>query len=115
MQIIAFLLLVLVVMLLLSAKKESVQPRVKLAIAGAFIILTIIALVYESQFSKTQDSNRAMINHFEQGGTLVCKDKPVDNIHYRFENGTQSFVAKKEYTNLSGVIVPLYDCEVGTR
>jgi hypothetical protein len=115
MQIIAFLLLVLVVMLLLSAKKESVQPRVKYAIAGAFVCLTIIALVYETQFSKKQDSNRMRVNHFVQGGSLTCKDKIVDNIHYRFENGTQSFVAKKEYKELSGIIVDLRDCEVTSK
>ena len=112
MQIIAFLLLVLVVMLLLSAKKESVGPRVKLTIAAAFVVLTVLALVYENYSSKTQDSNRVMINHFEQGGSLTCKGQLVDKEHFGFENGTQSFVARREYAKLSGVIVPLSDCEV---
>lgn len=115
MQLIAFLLLVLIVFLLFSAKKESLSPAIKRTVGISLFVVILLVFAYEIVFSKKQLGEREMINHFQQNGALMCQGKRVDMTHYRFENGTQSFVAKEEYVELRGIIIPLSDCEVAPQ
>lgn len=109
MQIIAFLFLLLAVVLIFSIK-EGLSKSAKWTLFGALLGVSILAFLYENYTDNIQERNRAIINGFEQGKNIICDKTQVNNEKFNYENGTQSFVAKKEFKNLSGIIVPISNC-----
>lgn len=115
MQIIAFLVLLVVFGALMLVDKESIAPRVKWSLMAVLGVLVLLAIAYESTVSQTQENNRQLINHFQQGEALVCDGRKITAEEFVYENGTASFVAKKEIRPLRGVVVPLKNCEVAAE
>ena len=66
---------------------------------------------YSFVVDKQTLSNRELVNHFNQGKTLICKEYEVSSEKFGYENGTESFVAKSSQKALAGVIVPLSSCK----
>jgi len=51
------------------------------------------------------------VTDFKQGKTLKCGEYNVSAEKFNYEFGTASFLAKREFSDLSGVIVPIKSCE----
>jgi hypothetical protein len=115
MQIIAFLVLLVVFGALMLIDKEAIEPRIKWSLMAVLGVLILLAIAYESTVSQTQEEHRQLINHFQQGEALICDDRKVTIEEFVYENGTASFVAKKEILPLRGVVVPLKNCEVAAE
>lgn len=109
MQIIAFLVLLLVIILFVLAK-DNIDKTTKRIVLVSLGVLVVLAFAYERYTSDVADKNRAIINSFEQGKTITCKEATVDKERFNYENGTGSFMAKKEFKELSGIIIPITTC-----
>lgn len=109
MQIIAFL--TLVVLILLILEQVGFSPKIKYFGAALLVVIIVVAVLYERNSSKKGSYKRELVLHFTQGGELLCGGVKVDLKHFNYENGTESFVAKKEFENLKGTILSLKDCE----
>lgn len=110
MQIIAFLVLLLAIALFVLAK-DNIDKTTKWIVISSLLALVVLAFIYESYTSNIEEKNRAIINSFKQGKTITCKDGKVDNKRFNYENGTGTFMAKKEFKELSGIIIPITTCD----
>ncbi|NLC27625.1 MAG: hypothetical protein GX780_02505 [Campylobacteraceae bacterium] len=112
MQVIAFLILMLIFIAILSIDKDSLDPKIKWTSVAIILGIVLIAVGYEYISSKKGANKRELVVHFTQGGSLMCKDVKVDIERFNYENGTESFIAKKEFQNMRGTVISLDDCEL---
>lgn len=111
MQIIAFLLFIVIVVLLITAlMKDKSDKKTKWISVGSLIILILLIFGYERYVTNVEDANRALLQSFNQGKSLTCNGTKVDSTRFNYEHGTGSFMAKKEFKNLAGVIIPITQC-----
>ena len=110
MQIILLLIVILLVLLIVAIKKDSISSLNKLYIGIIVLVIVSSIIAYQSMFSKYEKHNRELINAYKQGKTLICNQNEVNNVSFRLETGTQSFVAKREKKELKGIIHDIGDC-----
>lgn len=110
MRIILFLLLLLLILMLIFVSSEVLNKKSKIAIFILGVLIVGFVYVYNEFESNHANSRKALLEQFWQGQTIKCGKFDVNNTTFNYENGTESFVAKREFVNLSGVILSLKEC-----
>lgn len=103
------------VMLLFGAiwaiKDEKISKGIKALVSVVLVAILVCVYFYEQNLSKNEDAISKLVTDFKQGKVLKCGDHNVSNKKFNYEFGTASFLAKREFSDLSGVIVPIKSCE----
>ena len=103
------------VMLLFGAiwaiKDEKISKGVKALVSAVLVVILVCVYFYEENLSKNEDAISKLVTDFKQGKVLKCGDHNVSNKKFNYEFGTASFLPKREFSDLSGVIVPIKSCE----
>ncbi len=110
MQIMLLLIVILLILLIVALKKDSISSLNKVYITLIVVTIIVSIIIYQSLFSQHEKHNRELINAYKQGKTLICNQHEVNNTSFNLETGTQSFVAKRELKELSGIIYDIGDC-----
>ena len=109
------LILIAGVMLLFGAiwaiKDEKISKGVKALVSAVLVAILVCVYFYEQNLSKNEDTISKLVTDFKQGKTLKCGEYNVSSEKFNYEFGTASFLAKREFIDLSGVIVPIKSCE----
>ena len=103
------------VMLLFGAiwaiKDEKISKGVKALVSAVLVAILVCVYFYEQNLSKNEDTISKLVSDFKQGKTLKCGEYNVSAEKFNYEFGTASFLAKREFSDLSGLIVPITSCE----
>lgn len=111
MRIILVLIVILLTILLFSINDEKISKKAKILLTIFILTAGIFAYIYENAFEDNQAKLRDLVTNFNQGKILKCGELEVSNQKFNYEFGTASFVAKREFKELSGVIVEIKKCE----
>ena len=112
MRILFALLVVLLAFLLFSISDEKISKKNKFLLIFGMVIFVAFAYIYEENLSKSQDRNLEILTAFNQGKILICGDMNVTNDKFNYEFGTASFVAKREFKELSSIKAQAKECEI---
>ena len=103
------------VMLLFGAiwaiKDEKISKSIKALVSVVLVAILVCVYFYEQNLSKNEDAISKLVTDFKQGKVLKCGDHNVSNKKFNYEFGTASFLPKREFSDLSGLIVPITSCE----
>lgn len=103
------------VMLLFGAiwaiKDEKISKSIKALVSAVLVVILVCVYFYEENLSKNEDAISKLVTDFKQGKVLKCGDHNVSNKKFNYEFGTASFLPKREFSDLSGLIVPIRSCE----
>ena len=103
------------VMLLFGAiwaiKDEKISKSIKALVSVVLVAVLVCVYFYEQNLSKNEDTISKLVTDFKQGKVLKCGDHNVSNKKFNYEFGTASFLPKREFSDLSGLIVPIKSCE----
>ena len=103
------------VMLLFGAiwaiKDEKINKKTKAIVSAILLAVLVCVYFYEENLSKNEDAISKLVTDFKQGKVLKCGDHNVSNKKFNYEFGTASFLPKREFSELSGLIVPIKSCK----
>ena len=103
------------VMLLFGAiwaiKDEKISKGVKTLVSAVLVVILVCVYFYEQNLSKNEDAISKLVSDFKQGKVLKCGEYNVSAEKFNYEFGTASFLPKREFSDLLGVIVPITSCE----
>ena len=94
-----------------AIKDEKISKGVKVLVSAVLVAILVCVYFYEENLSKNEDAISKLVTDFKQGKVLKCGDHNVSNKKFNYEFGTASFLPKREFSDLSGVIVPIKSCE----
>ena len=94
-----------------AIKDEKISKGVKTLVSAVLVVILVCVYFYEQNLSKNEDAISKLVTDFKQGKTLKCGEYNVSNKKFNYEFGTTSFLPKREFSDLSGVIVPIKSCE----
>ena len=94
-----------------AIKDEKISKGVKALVSAVLVAILVCVYFYEQNLSKNEDAISKLVSDFKQGKTLKCGEYNVSAEKFNYEFGTASFLAKREFSDLSGVIVPIKSCE----
>lgn len=94
-----------------AIKDEKISKGVKALVSAVLVAILVCVYFYEENLSKNEDAISKLVSDFKQGKTLKCGEYNVSAEKFNYEFGTASFLPKREFSDLSGVIVPITSCE----
>ncbi|OUT11321.1 hypothetical protein B9N62_04815 [Campylobacter concisus] len=94
-----------------AIKDEKISKGIKALVSAVLVVILICVYFYEENLSKNEDAISKLVSDFKQGKVLKCGEYNVSAEKFNYEFGTASFLAKREFSDLSGVIVPIKSCE----
>ncbi len=94
-----------------AIKDEKISKGVKALVSAVLVAILVCVYFYEENLSKNEDAISKLVTDFKQGKVLKCGEYNVSAEKFNYEFGTASFLAKREFSDLSGVIVPIKSCE----
>lgn len=94
-----------------AIKDEKISKGVKALVSAVLVAILVCVYFYEQNLSRNEDAISKLVSDFKQGKTLKCGEYNVSAEKFNYEFGTASFLAKREFSDLSGVIVPIKSCE----
>ena len=94
-----------------AIKDEKISKGVKALVSAVLVAILVCVYFYEQNLSKNEDTISKLVTDFKQGKVLKCGEYNVSSEKFNYEFGTASFLAKREFSDLSGVIVPIKSCE----
>ena len=94
-----------------AIKDEKISKGVKVLVSAVLVAILVCVYFYEDNLSKNEDAISKLVSDFKQGKTLKCGEYNVSAEKFNYEFGTASFLPKREFSDLSGVIVPIKSCE----
>ena len=94
-----------------AIKDEKISKGIKALVSTVLVAILICVYFYEENLSKNEDAISKLVSDFKQGKVLKCGEYNVSAEKFNYEFGTASFLAKREFSELSGVIVPIKSCE----
>ena len=94
-----------------AIKDEKISKGIKALVSAVLVVILVCVYFYEENLSKNEDAISKLVSDFKQGKTLKCGEYNVSAEKFNYEFGTASFLAKREFSDLSGVIVPIKSCE----
>ena len=94
-----------------AIKDEKISKGIKALVSAVLVAILVCVYFYEENLSKNEDAISKLVSDFKQGKTLKCGEYNVSAEKFNYEFGTASFLAKREFSDLSGVIVPIKSCE----
>ncbi|AQW86784.1 putative membrane protein [Campylobacter pinnipediorum subsp. caledonicus] len=102
---------VIFLMAIWAIKDEQLNKKFKAFIVFIVLLFIGFAYFYESNVDDIGEKNMSILNQFRQGKTIICGDQNISKDKFNYEFGTSSFMAKREFIELSGVIVNISECE----
>ncbi|AQW81987.1 putative membrane protein [Campylobacter pinnipediorum subsp. pinnipediorum] len=102
---------VIFLMAIWAIKDEQLNKKFKAFIVFIVLLFIGFAYFYESKVDDRSEKNISILNKFRQGKTIICRDQNVSKDKFNYEFGTSSFMPKREFTELSGVIITISECE----
>lgn len=105
------LLFVLIFWAIWAIKDEIIDRKLKVIITIFLVSFFAFAYFYQSDFNDESEKNMQILTYFKQGKSINCLDYNVSNVKFNYEFGTSCFVAKREFKELSGVIIPISKCK----
>ena len=94
-----------------AIQDEKISKGVKALVSAVLVAILVCVYFYEQNLSRNEDAISKLVSDFKQGKTLKCGEYNVSAEKFNYEFGTASFLAKREFSDLSGVIVPIKSCE----
>ena len=94
-----------------AIKDEKISKGIKALVSAVLVVILVCVYFYEENLSKNEDAISKLVSDFKQGKTLKCGEYNVSAEKFNYEFGTASFLPKREFGDLSGVIVPIKSCE----
>ena len=94
-----------------AIKDEKISKGIKALVSAVLVAILVCVYFYEQNLSKNEDAISKLVSDFKQGKVLKCGEYNVSAEKFNYEFGTASFLAKREFSDLSGVIVPIKSCE----
>ncbi len=94
-----------------AIKDEKISKGIKALVSAVLVAILVCVYFYEENLSKNEDAISKLVSDFKQGKILKCGEYNVSAEKFNYEFGTASFLAKREFSDLSGVIVPIKSCE----
>ena len=94
-----------------AIKDEKISKGIKALVSAVLVVILICVYFYEENLSKNEDAISKLVTDFKHGKVLKCGDYNVSAEKFNYEFGTASFLPKREFSELSGVIVPIKSCE----
>lgn len=94
-----------------AIKDEKISKGIKALVSVVLVAILVCVYFYEENLSKNEDATSKLVSDFKQGKVLKCGEYNVSAEKFNYEFGTASFLAKREFSDLSGVIVPIKSCE----
>ena len=94
-----------------AIKDEKISKGVKALVSAVLVAILVCVYFYEENLSKNEDAISKLVSDFKQGKVLKCGEYNVSAEKFNYEFGTASFLPKREFSDLSGVIVPIKSCE----
>ena len=94
-----------------AIKDEKISRGIKVLVSAVLVAILVCVYFYEQNLSKNEDAISKLVSDFKQGKVLKCGEYNVSAEKFNYEFGTASFLAKREFSDLSGVIVPIKSCE----
>ena len=94
-----------------AIKDEKISKGVKVLVSAVLVAILVCVYFYEDNLSKNEDAISKLVSDFKQGKVLKCGEYNVSAEKFNYEFGTASFLPKREFSDLSGVIVPIKSCE----
>ena len=94
-----------------AIKDEKISKSIKALVSAVLVAILVCVYFYEENLSKSEDAISKLVTDFKQGKVLKCGEYNVSAEKFNYEFGTASFLAKREFSDLSGVIVPIKSCE----
>lgn len=101
-----FLIFLLFLFFIFTLNKKS-SLKLKLIYLFFFIFLIVFAVWFEHKSLKQDSKVVFLIEKFNHGENIVCKEGNVSNKFFNYESGTQSFVSKKD-----NLIIDIRKCEL---
>ena len=94
-----------------AIKDEKISKGVKALVSAVLVAILVCVYFYEENLSKNEDAISKLVTDFKQGKVLKCGEYKVSAEKFNYEFGTASFLPKREFSELSGLIVPITSCE----
>ena len=94
-----------------AIKDEKISKSIKALVSAVLVVILVCVYFYEQNLSKNEDAISKLVSDFKQGKTLKCGEYNVSAEKFNYEFGTASFLPKREFSDLSGLIVPIKSCE----
>ena len=94
-----------------AIKDEKISKGVKALVSAVLVAILVCVYFYEQNLSKNEDAISKLLTDFKQGKVLKCGEYKVSAEKFNYEFGTASFLPKREFSDLSGLIVPITSCE----
>ncbi|MFV0480371.1 MAG: hypothetical protein ACK5LP_00125 [Campylobacteraceae bacterium] len=98
--------------LLITIKSENFSTKNKIIVGVLFVLLVISVIIYELNSTKDTNNLKEVVNAFNQGKELTCKDYQVNSTRFNYVGGTMVFMGKNNITELKGVTLFAKDCEI---
>ncbi len=106
------LLFLILLFTLIAHRKEYISARTRTHLFKLIAAGVGVLMLFEYSASRHEAHNRAVMDAYEQGKTLICDDHEVNSTTYFLETGTLSFQAKERYREIRGLIFPIDSCEI---
>jgi hypothetical protein len=104
------LLLSVVAILLISKLLTKVRKQEKYNISIATVIVLFAIGVYTGFQDKINQQNYNIVIAFNQGKTIICNSKEINDRDYNYVSGTSVFVAKESSVH-KGDLIRVSDCQ----
>ena len=78
---------------------------------SAVLVAILVCVYFTSKIYQNEDAISKLLTDFKQGKVLKCGEYKVSAEKFNYEFGTASFLPKREFSDLSGPIVPITSCE----
>ena len=112
MRVVLTLAVILIAAAIFSVNERRLSKKTKILIALIVVATASFAYFYEENLSRTQNKNLELLTAFNQGITLACGGINVTNDKFNYEFGTSSFVAKREFKEISSIKIEAKNCEI---
>lgn len=107
-----FLLVVIILTLFYIAKSDEETKKGKIILSVALVIIVVFAIIYEMLKSSGSEKKIELLNAFNQGRILQCKQNKVDKQRFLYVSGTQTFSGKPNIKEVGGLIFEISECEI---
>ncbi len=105
-----YIVLAIIVLFAIMHKFTEFQMQQKVAITVVMTILLIAFYIYEQGNRKSSRKGLDLRYAFEQGQTLICKDREVHKDLYNY--ASRSFIGKKGTKMQGSPHIAISDCKI---